>query len=522
MERRYKEITTLADDLDCYFQGWSVNPHVTEAQRRVWPRHKLPHMSLGTDAPDYLRLLAEDGFDGLPVSSRRRSAVRKWFYNEDHLSPPLRDLARFCIFFHIGFFGTVQLLGKKLWEDFVIEEKKKSIQCGSSYSNSVTTFDDTHLTKLLFAFRHLITETSASHSIFLLLEEHGQLASRLGFDAPRLANLLDQLIYSRCLYVGTNGQELQEFVARQEQELVLLGRADQELAQQHWIMKCRWSAMQDALDELVMEREDIRLKNHGINMQWMREFGKEYIELLDARSACLEMEMRIAIRQERPAIMEEELNALVRQSMKNKRRQIEKAREDACHSAFHELFGCLGEPITMEDFQKQREQAMRVLREIFHLTHEDKLQSLGFTERQKKELEEYFQRVLQIRNAESGLDMRALPVLTEILGKVKRIYELMGIDIDPQGVIHGETLDEQIKWLESEIHRMERQSSDLRAQILAMGTDPDIREKKTTLASDTIREETLQSLRKRTQEFQEKLTVLSQQYQDLKGEGGVQ
>ena len=521
MEHRHKEITTLADDLDCYFQGWSVNPHVTEAQRRVWPHHKLPHMSLGTNASDCLRLLVEDGFDGLPVSSRKKSAVRKWFYSEDHLSPPLRDLVRFCVFFHISFFGTVQLLGKKLWEDFVIDQKKKCVQSVSAYINYVTSFDDAHLTKLLVAFRHHLVETSASHDIFLLLEEHGQIASRLGFDATRIAQLLDQLIHSRCLYVGTDCQELREFVERQERELVLLGQANQALAQTHWITKCRWSGMQYSLDELVMEREDSKLKIHQINIQWMREFGKEYIELLEVRSECLRMEMRITIRQEQPGIKEQDLEEMVRKGMKNILSQIENAKEDACHAALHALFGSLSEPTTIEKFQEQREQVVKVLREIFHLTHEDKLQTLGFTEQQKKELGKYFQMVLQIRATESGLDMRALPVLIEILGKVKRIYGLMGLDIDPQGVIHGETLEEQIEWLKSEISRMERLISDLRAQIVVMCTDPDVKEKQATLATGNTREETRRSLRKRTQELQEKLAVLSVQHQTLKEKGGV-
>lgn len=98
MERCFKEITTLAEDLEFHLGNWELNPHVTGAQRRLWPGAKLPQTALGTDDQNSLRLLKEDGHDGEPVGSLGKASAGKFFCSEGRLFPPERDLVRFGYF----------------------------------------------------------------------------------------------------------------------------------------------------------------------------------------------------------------------------------------------------------------------------------------------------------------------------------------------------------------------------------------------------------------------------------------
>ena len=118
----------LCDDLDSYLGDWGSNAERTEAQQQNWPKGKLSHRQLGQDAKDALRLMENDGWDGKPVCSvTANSAERFWSRQTDHMVPRIRDLVRFGLFFHLGFYQIVALILKAEWERFIYRKHRNEV-----------------------------------------------------------------------------------------------------------------------------------------------------------------------------------------------------------------------------------------------------------------------------------------------------------------------------------------------------------------------------------------------------------
>jgi outer membrane murein-binding lipoprotein Lpp len=108
--------------------------------------------------------------------------------------------------------------------------------------------------------------------------------------------------------------------------------------------------------------------------------------------------------------------------------------------------------------------------------------------------------------------MRAISVLSDLLTRVKELYDVMGVDLEPTSVIRGDTLAAQTAWLENEIQKIESQIQDLMAEIQAMSMDPDIREKMASMAGEETRKATLLGLEQAKKAFEEKNAVLQAEH----------
>ena len=178
-----------------------------------------------------------------------------------------------------------------------------------------------------------------------------------------------------------------------------------------------------------------------------------------------------------------------------------------------------------EQLDRYREEAKKIIREIWRLTHPDTL-NRAFTERQRERLREYLEQVVKIRRSEAQLDVRAISVLSDILTKVKELYDVMGIDLEPKSVIRGDTLADQTAWLENEIQGIESQIQELMAEIQAMSMDPDIREKMASMAGEETQkatllglEQTLLGLEQLKKAFEEENVVLQAEHQRMIDKG---
>ncbi len=515
MERSFKNITTLAMDLGLHCSNWGINPQVTEMQHKLWPGSALPHAALGTDDPHCLRLLKEDGHDGEPVGSCKRARAIKFFSSTEHLSPPQRDLIRFGVFCHLGFFRTLHLVVKKQWEELVLGEKGQAAESHAPHAECLTKFEEGALARLLDRFRLGLGGRADAEEIYLLFEEHGNLASKLGFDRQRLAALVDQMIRARVHYCGAGSPELDSFEARQEQEIALLREAGREDEDDFWLKKSCWLAIQCELEDKLLLREDIRLKNFNVTMEWMALFGTVYIELLEAQTLCHQLERRVAIKKAEPSLSDEEIDRRVKESIEKELASIQKVKGDALHAAtLAHLHEPEGEPMSDQHLDRYREDAKKIIREIWRLTHPDTL-NRAFTERQRERLREYLEQVVKIRRSEAQLDVRAISVLSDILTKVKELYDVMGIDLEPDSVIRGDTLADQTAWLENEIQNIEAQTQELMAEIQAMSMDPDIREKIASMAGEETQKGTLLGLGQLKKAFEEKYVVLQAEHQRM-------
>ncbi len=518
MECHLKEITTLAVDLDLHCSRWGLNPHVAEMQRKLWPGSTLPHTALGTDDAHCLRLLKEDGHDGEPVGSCTKARATRFFSSKEHRFPPRRDLIRFGAFCHLGFFRTLHLVLKNQWEEFVLDERKQPLDCHSDYVECLTKFEESVLARLLDRFRLSLGGSAGTEEIYLLFEEHGNTASKLGYDRQRLSALIDQMVLSRVHYCGAGSPELDSFEARQEQEIALLREVGREEEYEFWLKKCCWLTIQSELEDKLLLREDIRLNQFNVTMEWMALFGAIYIELLEAQMLCHQLERRTAIKGAEPSLSDDEIDRRVKEAIEEELASVEKVKGDALRAASVGLHGPEGESLSDEELDRYRGEAKKIIREIWRLTHPDVL-NRAFTERQRERLREYLEQVVKIRKSEAQLDVRAISVLKDILTKVKELYDVMGIDLEPESVIRGDTLADQTAWLESEVEKIEAQIQELMAEIQAMSMDLDIREKVASMAGEETRRATMLGLEQLKREFEQKVVVLQAEYRRMIGEG---
>jgi hypothetical protein len=463
MERRFKEITTLAADLDLL------------ASRSSGP--------------------------------------------EERPAPPNGDLVRFGVSCHLDFFRVLHLMVKHRWEELVLGEKQRSSESPADRVACLTRFDDDALARLLDRFR-LGLRGGTTDEIHRLLEQHGNMASALGYDRERLSALVDQMILSRVHYCGAASDELDAFVARQEQELALLRGAGREEQYQFWLEKSCWLAIQRELEDKLLLREDVRLRHYNVTMEWMGLFGPTYLQLLEAQALCHRLERRIALKKAEPSLSDEELDRRVKESLEEELASIERAKEEALQAAALAVHAPEGEALFDERLDRYLDEVRRLIREIWRLTHPDALNE-AFTEQQRERLRGFFEQVVKIRKSEARLDVRAIPVLKEILAKVKELYDVMGVDLQPESVIRGETLAEQTAWLEAEIQRIEAQIQELMAEIQAMSMDPDIQEKLASMAGEEAQQATTRELERLKKAFEEQSAALETEYQRLLTEGGA-
>ncbi len=511
---RSPNITTLATDLDLHCTNWGINPRVTKAQRELWPGEALRHAALGADDPRCLRLLRDDGHDGEAVGSCTTARAARFFSATEHLAPPGRDLVRFGVFCHLGVVRTLHLVVKNQWEEFVIAEKR-SVARDARYDDCVTTFEEGALARLLDRFR--LEVGRRVEQLHRLLEEHGDLASRLGLDRGRLATLVDQMILSRVHCCGATSPELACFEARQEREDALLREADREQQDEFWLKKSCWLTLQAELEDKLLLREDTRLRNFNLTTEWMALFGAVYVDVLQAQTECHHLERRTAMKKADPSLSDEEIEKRVSESIAEELASIEELRREARDAAsLAHLPQGDGEYLSEEQLDRYREEAKRLIREIWRLTHPDTLHG-AFTPRQREKLREFLEQVVKIRRSEAQLDVRAISVLSEILAKVKELYGVMGVDLEPTTVIGGDTLGEQTAWLESEIQRLESQLQELMAEIQAMSMDPDVREKMASMADEDSRKATQLALERMKQELEARRVDLAAEHERVFG-----
>jgi hypothetical protein len=518
VERSFPNTTTIATDLRALCSDWGANLRVSEAQRENWPGSALPHTALGVDDPHRLRLLAEDGLDGEPVGSLGKEVAVQFFAPSEHVPPPERDLVRFGVFCHLGLFRTLHLVVKNRWEAWVLREKGRP-PCRAPYEESLTRFEEGSMARLIDGFRLELSDGASTDAIYALLEEHGRLASALGFDRRRLAALVDQMVLTRVHAFGAASPELESFEARQEHEIALLRSARQEEESEFWLKKSSWLSMQSVLEDKLLLREELRLRNFNVTLEWMSLFGPAYLALLDAQELRRELETRIAIRSAEPSLEDEEIERRVQERLREELASIEKLKEDALRAAsLARLQEPGGEFLSGEEADRYREEAKKLIREIWRLTHPDALDG-AFTESQRERLRAYLEQVVQIRRSEALLDVRAISVLADILERVKELYDVMGVDLEPRSVIRGDTLADRIAWLEDQIRQIEAQVREVMAQIQAMSMDPDIREKMASMAGPEARQATLGRLEEVREAAEARVVLLEAEHQRLLEQG---
>ena len=265
------------------------------------------------------------------------------------------------------------------------------------------------------------------------------------------------------------------------------------------------------MGRLLLNREDKRLENANTRNKWLAVFGDLFLPLTEAESKYYAFLRRVQLLNELgPDITPEELFEIEAEQLKKEKEKLRKLKEEYAFAQLPDAKGISG---TAEQISNYETEALKVLRQIWFLTHDDVINAEQFTDLQKKQLRGYFGQVMEIRNSEKGLWKRSLGVLLDILTSVKSIWENMGLEVRAESIISGDTIQEQNDWLENRIIRLERQIKDLRAEIFDMINDKDIKEKRASMSSPEQIEKIKEQMKNRLEEFEQKITSLKQSIQ---------
>lgn len=466
-------------------------------QREIWAPinryNAITQKIMGCDSEGCLRLLEECGYDGEPVCSQTASSIRKWFeLTNGHTFPPQRDVLRLAIFLCFDFYETLHFVLKSDFEKFLIESDPNwNYLSGDSYIDIITRYNSEgkkdELEKKIQGY-HKSLDYNTLH---LLFEEHWQMASSTGYSQRNFKTLVDDLFRERLLFYENTSEKIGNF-SRYQQELIEQTRfGTPEEQDVLWQCRGRWQTLQDSLDEIHIEIENKRLIQAETEQEYLRLFGELTIRQTELETEIKLLEMRIGFLRINPGMTEEEIREKIRETQNKLEKEIEDLRlmsAIAKESAVMEAWRKIGVPMDPAELDEEKclcKSEVQAIRKLVHpdvLMHNKVYQSLN--EEQKKELEEIMLDAMRIQPSELGYppnfahhDMRSLEGLRQVRRRIEIILEMNNIHIDLEYQIEGETIAEQITWLEREIIRLENRISAAKGQLTAMLMDPEIQSK---------------------------------------------
>lgn len=323
--------------------------------------------------------------------------------------------------------------------------------------------------------------------IYYLFEQSDGLAQKSGYHWPLFKTLVHEMITTRMHRVANNSPELHAFVERMKNSSDLLREGTDEEKETYLLMKNKWLHLQDELGNCLTLLEQRRLENANIRRAWMAEFGREYCTMQEQIKRLEGLQLKCDLLKADPGLSAEELEDLVMQAEKSRQSFLEKIRLEVQFSSI--VKGCIR--ITAVDngeFQKFRKNYKKILRKIWLVMHPDQLQNnpvyRRLTELQKEFLHQLWNELMEIRPEELGYapeqvgyEHRDIERLEEILETAEKILANAGIDTNAWFIIQGDTLDEQVQWLQKASERLEREIELVKIELRILLEDKGMREK---------------------------------------------
>ncbi|RJX25362.1 MAG: hypothetical protein C4531_17565 [Desulfurivibrio sp.] len=503
----------LSEELKFYLKNWKINSEATEAQKAKWSQdRKLPIIFFGRNHPNTLRLLTEDGWDGKSVSKRPTATVRQYFYDNAAIWPPDRDVIRFGCFVHLDFFRILVLVLKSQWERHFAKKMHWLNDLEGRNLNDILKKDHSSAREHNASFTPGLHKTMNSKELFDCFEEHKNLATKAGYNLEQFSLLIQHMILSHIHMVGTCSPEMEIFIKAQKDEVVKRQSVSKEVQEEHWVQKGIWITIENEMENELLKCENLRLKNAKIKHKWLARYGKIYFELFKTEIACTSLKQLIELKNADKKLNREDCEQLAREKRREEQKKLEDMKADI---HFAERFensgeskGCGQGATETVNYDKE---CKKICRKIYMLTHPDKLTERDFTRNQLNKLGEYYRQAMNIDRDEVVYDRRSLYQLLDILGLVKSIWEIMGVDTDEAFIIKGDSLEEQIRWFKNRIQYIETQLSDIKAIMFMLINDVDIREKEASLASESIIEQTKSEMEKKLAEKKQELDSLGKE-----------
>lgn len=310
-----------------------------------------------------------------------------------------------------------------------------------------------------------------------------------GYDQEMFNLLVAEMIASNLFLFGGKSAEVECFAERAQRHNTMLLREDSlYIVESFMAIKARWLNCQDELGDRILVTEGLRLRNAKINRQWLKVYGAEYVCLLAEESRLDICRQKITILALHTQITAAELDEKMRELMQNERKRLESIRLKASMALQPDIEASGGLVIDSEGIKNYRQQSKKILREIYLSIHPDALSQNpaygNLTERQKIQLMVLWNEVMEIRDEEVGFNPNCLgythrsnAILMEKLDYARGILHNAGLEIDPRCIIQGDSLAEQIEWLNRSIVSLESAILSAQAEQMVLLEDQATRER---------------------------------------------
>lgn len=303
---------------------------------------------------------------------------------------------------------------------------------------------------------------------------------------------------------ATDSIELSAFAERQQKMLALSTAADSDQQRGFGQKKQAWLQALEQLGELLLLVEQRRLTNAQIEQRYLAIFGEEYHAVRVQIARYDGLRQRLEILKEQPELSTEELEL---QMQDREAQEEQKLREVKLQLLLARAGGAVTpatETASAAELKTLRQDTKRILRELWMLLHPDRLfrhpKFPDLTALQQQELDKLWHICMAVRPDELnfapgqvGHQFRALDVLNDALSSAKTILENAGIDTDVRLIIQGDTLAEQIAWLDKATAVIARQCAAAQAELKLILEDTDIQRKAALLESSPQQQEQARS-----------------------------
>lgn len=321
-----------------------------------------------------------------------------------------------------------------------------------------------------------------SDTLFQILRKYGHVPNGLAYDPSSLAETVREIILLDGHLMAIHSPELQAFAERSRRALAVLQQCTADITEQYNTKKSQWLDVQDQIGEQLLYCEKLRLRNESATQEWLVRFGENYLLAEQQRVRIDGLRQRIALKLAQPELTREALEQLVREAESSRNAALRTLRSRLAIASMGVIYRA-GEEISPDELSNYRRQSKALLRNIWLLLHPDTLshhpQYGQLTERQKTRLSELWHRAMAIREYELGMepgcvgtDHRSLVALQDILSTVKSILAESGLDTDVRLIIRGETVEDQLTWLQHSIERLEHELDVIHIELVTLINDP--------------------------------------------------
>lgn len=413
-------------------------------------------------------------------------------YGEKHHFPSPESLAAFSSTAGIGLLRAMALCLKNRWEYYFACEvnkwaagKKNGRRLGDILLDPELLLSPGNKKK-----QYLKLDTDDFLKVFA---SHGEWMAQEGFTIVTFAGTLKQMLLTRSYLEATDSPELAAFIENQQKEIALLGKEESERSEKFWLLKAEWVEHQEELGTVLIDIENRKLENENLKVKWMKIFGGEYITLEEMNNRLRKAKLLRSLIKVNPGMKREELERIAKQKDKEAVERIEDLRQTQRTPL--KLFepmppGLGGMRISIDDSQEWEK---KIIREIWMLTHPDRLKHNPsydrLTESQRQYLAEAFLRTNAVRSSEVGYhayqvgwERKSLGALISIRSRIQTVLENAGVDVDPEYVIRGKSLEEKIDFLTRELQFLESGIREAKATLIQTMDNAEVREWRRHLA----------------------------------------